>query len=644
MPINRLKAFAVMEMHKNPINDPSGELSYIARLLVDLLKTIKVIAVYPENNPIPTRLKESFIERFTDLIREKRRLTFQVDSTRIYHNGEIVYEDDSSDDTLAAIFFNAGITDVSFNECFDYEQAAAFFRVMKAYVNKEPGAEDLVALFWQSEMDGLKYSTIEDVAMKEYEGEFLVQESCVDADSFIRRTSDEDSGGVQYAAIFLDDGEEEDAEYQPVGVVDTHEAENFSAVAGLPLDIPIPAGFIPVRKSSDREKISGMPPGHSATPLPDTTLILNEAFTLEQEELARVEQMVLENDKFDVFGETIVLLQEILYQETEFQDFSEVVMLTEKIQSEFIKQRNLIAAGKVIECLGEASKRIKKNDSRFEERVHNALVMSGGWERLSALAGVLNADSTISSDDLVAYLNHFGWESLSTITDLLGVLEHRSHREAICQYLVNKGRNHVDIISKGIFDRRWFVVRNTAAILAEIGTEETAPYLDKAITHPDARIRYQVALGLCSRPTEENIGLLYKLIWDNDERVRQTALETILGLPDEIRFQTIVNIINDDRFAALSETIQERIIVLLSILGGEDAVAYLTSLITRGGWFRSQVRDFYQKVAFKALSCNSSDRAEKILIRFNKSWRRRLRRMAGEALRARRQLKYSSDK
>ncbi|MEW5924194.1 MAG: HEAT repeat domain-containing protein [Candidatus Zixiibacteriota bacterium] len=633
-----------MDEHNKPNNDPSGEFSYISRLLVDLLKTIKVVAVYPENNPIPTRLKESFIERFTDLIREKKRLAFQIDSAKIYYKGEVVYEDDSSDDSLAAIFFNAGITDISFNECFDYDEAAAFFRVMKAYVNKEPGAEDLVALLWQSEIDGLKYSTIEDVAMKEYEGEFLVQESCVDADSFIRRTSDDDSGRVQYSAIFLDDDEEEDGDYEIANSADAHDADNFAMAAGLPLDIPIPAGFIPTRKSSSAGNTAGKAGGPGATPLPDTTLILNEAFTLEKEELSRVEEMIRENDKFDIFDETITLLQEILFQETQFQDFSEVVMLTEKIQSEFIKQGNLNAAGKIIECLSDGAKRIKKNDPRFEERVHNALVMSGGWEKLSALANILNADSTISGEDLVTYLNHFGWESLSTITDLLGVLEHRNHREAICDYLVRKGRDHVDIISKGIFDRRWFVVRNTAAILSEIGTEETAPYLDKALNHPDARIRYQVALGLCRKPTDENINLLFKLIWDNDERVRQTALETILGLPDETRFQTIVNIINDDRFATLSETIQERIIILLSILGGEHAVGYLTSLITKGGWFRSQIKDFYQKVAFKALSRNTSDRAEKILIRFNKSWRRRLRRMAGEALRARRELKYSGDK
>ncbi|PKK83931.1 MAG: hypothetical protein CVT49_05765 [candidate division Zixibacteria bacterium HGW-Zixibacteria-1] len=618
----------------------SGESQEISRLLVDLLKTIKVVSVYPENNPIPTRLKESFIERFTDLIKENKRVMFQIDVGKISYKGEAVYEDDSSDDTLAGIFHNAGITDISFTEDFEYKQAAAFFKVMKSYVNKEPGAEDLVALFWQADINGFKYATIEDIALKEYEGEFLVQESCVNEDSFIKHDPGDDSGRIQYAAIFLDDDDKDDS--QPAGPVDNAEAGNYAAAAGLPMGIPIPAGFVPAGRASSSGQAAGMMPGAAA--LPDTTMILNEAFTLEKEELDKVEEMVRENEKFDIYGETIALLQEILFQEREFQNFSEVVMLIEKVQSEFVKQGNLEAAGKIIDCLADAGKRIKKNDARFEERVHNAMVMSGGWEKLSNLANVLNADSSIAGDDVIAYLNHFGWESLSTITDLLGILEHRPHREAICNYLVDRGRDRVDIISKGIFDRRWFVVRNTAAILAEIGTEEVAPYLEKAIAHTDPRVRYQVALGLCRKVSAENIELLFKLVWDNDERVRQTTLDTILGLPDDIRLKTIVNIINDDRFATLSESNQERIIMLLSVLGGEHAVGYLTSLITSGGLFRSQIKDFYQQVAFNALARNMSEKAEKVLLKFNRSWRRRLRRMAGDALRARREIKYSGVK
>jgi len=624
-----------MDNYINSENRPAWDPEEIGRILADLMKTIKVVSVYPENNPIPTRLKESFIERFTDLIKEHKKIVFVINQEEIHFEGEAVYTDDSSDDTLASIFHNAGITEISFAEDFDYKEAEEFFRALKSFVNKEPGAEDLVALFWQANIDGFDYATIEDVALKEYEGEFLVQESCVDEGSFIRRSADDDSGKVQYAEIFLDD---DDAGVEDAG--DSSDAGNYSSIAGLPIAGSVPAGFMPSGKKSS-EDAAGISTG--GTPITDTTLILNDAFTLEEEELKKVESLVKEDASFDLFTDTIELLQEMLHQEKEFQNFSEVIILTEKLQTEFIKLGNLKGAGEIIDRLKETGETIKSNDPRFKERVHNALVMSGGWEKLSHLAEVLNADSSTDAGELIAYLNHFGWESLSTVTDLLGVLEYRAHREAICDYLADKGRDHIDIISKGIFDRRWFVVRNTAAILTQIGTEEAIPYLEKAITHEDFRVRYQVALGVCREVTEENIELLFKLIWDNDERVRSTAIEAILDQKGEIVLKTIVRIINDDRFASLSELIQERMIMTLSELGGEHAVNYLTSLVSDGGMFQSQVKDFYQRLAFKALAHNMSEKAEKVLLKYSRSWRRHLRRLAGMALKERREFKYSGE-
>jgi len=628
----------------NQENKPTGVAEDVSKILTDLLKTIKVVSVYPENNPIPVRLKESFVERFTDLIQDNKKLSFMISSGVIHYNGEIVYEDDSTEDSLADIFFNAGMTEISFNDDFDYKEAQQFFKVLKAYINKEPGAEDLAALFWQVDIDGFNYITVEDVALGEYEGDFRVQETCVDDGSFIRHSGADDSGGLQYSAIFLDDDDEDDAVEQNKcageGYVDNSEANDFAANTGFPVASSLPAGFMPTGKKS-ADVAAGSPGGGRA--LPDTTLILNEAFKLDREELDRVADLVNEDGGFNEFQDTIELLQEMLRQEIEFQDFSEVVILVEKIQSEFIKFGNLHAAGRVIDGLEEIGENLKNDDPRFKERIHNALVMSGGWERLSDLAEVLNSDSSIPAASLVMYLKHFGWESLSTITDLLGIFEHRAHREAICDYLVDHGSDHIDIISKGIFDRRWFVVRNTAAVLARIGNDEALPYLEKAIGHDDFRVRFQVAQGLCEKPSEDNIELLLKLVWDHDDRVQATAIGAIFELPDNIQLNTIIKIINSDRFATLSEMNQARMILTLSDMGGEHAVAYLTSLISAGGLFRNQVKDFYRQIAFKALSQNMSEKAEQALLKFSRSWRKKLRRMAARSLKERRELKYKAD-
>jgi len=139
----------------------------IARILIDLMKTIKVVSVYPESNPIPVRMKESFKERFTDIIKEYKKLVFTISAGQIIYGGDVVYDDDSSEDALGEIFHSAGITEISFSEDFDYKEAETFFGAIKSYINKEPGADDLLVLFWQAEIYGFKYATLEDFALRE---------------------------------------------------------------------------------------------------------------------------------------------------------------------------------------------------------------------------------------------------------------------------------------------------------------------------------------------------------------------------------------------------------------------------------------------------------------------------------------------
>ena len=80
----------------------------------------------------------------------------------------------------------------------------------------------------------------------------------------------------------------------------------------------------------------------------------------------------------------------------------------------------------------------------------------------------------------------------------------------------------------------------------------------------------------------------------------------------------------------------------LSRLGGEHAVSYLVSLVTSGGFLKSQAKEFYRRIAFKALVGNHSEKAEKALLKLARSWRMDIRKMAKEALLSRRESTYTS--
>ena len=57
--------------------------SEITKILTELLKVIKVVSVYPEDNPLPLKLKESFSGRFADMTRESGPLVFGINRNSI---------------------------------------------------------------------------------------------------------------------------------------------------------------------------------------------------------------------------------------------------------------------------------------------------------------------------------------------------------------------------------------------------------------------------------------------------------------------------------------------------------------------------------------------------------------------------------
>ncbi len=94
---------------------------------------------------------------------------------------------------------------------------------------------------------------------------------------------------------------------------------------------------------------------------------------------------------------------------------------------------------------------------------------------------------------------------------------------------------------------------------------------------------------------------------------------------------------NDQRFAALDREEQTVLLRAFSILGGDVAVDYLSRLILRFNPLRNRALAFFRRAAFDALSYNTGDKGQKLLVKLTSSWRRDIRRQATAALRRHRE-------
>jgi len=645
----------------------------IGFILKDFLKVVKVVSMYPANNPLPQSMRRSFAEKLVSLVDEYGLIAIRVGKGKLQYEGEAVYEDRSKEDALAALFFETGITLFEFRAGLDVGDVYRLLDAVRTYLNAPGRNQDLVGLIWEAEINGFRIETLEDVALSDYDGDF-------DVNAYLEQGDDVPAGGSQFG---LDDGDRytslfhladegaatlEKATLNDSGKIgprgmrgreprtgDTSGAVTLQsgseAIGGSSR-----AAFFDTDAESDDTTVesgddAGVPielaralglgePSGEAKLHADTAIRLNNRFSMSEEEEETIQQLLEEDATFEPYESTLELLKECLVMETELAGFSEVVTICEKIVNEFVAGGRLIEAGALLSHLRTLYEKMREQKPAWGERLKEAGVTAGSRDRLAVLAESLNLHPDIGVAEIKRYLDNFGWEALSSITDLLGEFEHQLHREALADYLTARGQDNIDIVARGVFDKRWQVVRNSVDILARIGDARALRYLERVVDHKEPQVRMKLVLALKECPSTEALGLLKTLATDADRAIRRQAVEAITGWRGNAAFATIGELIDETGFSHLDRDDRQTVLNAYSRLGGEQAVAYLAQCIVRYNLFGDARLAFYRTAAFEALSYNGSERAERTLVKLASSWRPGIRRQAAYTLQRRRENIY----
>ncbi len=632
----------------------SKELEDIRYILKDFLKVIKVVSMYPEDNPLPQSLKQSFSEKLESVASEYGPINIVVEKELLIYKNEVVFRDRTKEESLAGLFFNTGITRFTMQPTLSVDEIYKLLDTFKDFLNAPKNSCDLAGLIWEAEISDFRFSTVEDIALSGYDGK--IEEQFISGGS---------SGTPAEHTLF---GADEEADY----------GEIFNQASLPPVSGDLSS---PVETNLDDTPSKGIPEGGSifyshvyrdlddersaevvereqalntavaaeamgfadiapAPSVPNTTLILNDEFKLSEEEENEFGVLLDEDNNFDMYESTAEILKEILHQEIDISGFAESVTITEKVISELVRAGALDQAANVLSYMGYLEEMIATKKPKWAERLKEAVITAGARERLQVLLEGLNEHPEIDELKIRAYLNNLGWESLAGITEIMGEIEHRSHREAFNNYLSQVGQNKVDIISRGIFDKRWFVVRNTAIVLARIGDDKALGYLEKLVDHEEQRVRIAIVEHIKESKNPRALKILSQTVMDEDPEVRRSSINSIIGLKGQGAFDVIEGIVKDNGFRDFDPTDQELLLEAYSIIGGDKSVSFLTRKILKYVFFRSARATYLRKAAMEALAINRSERAEKALIKLSGSWRANIRNLSTQAMNKRRSILY----
>jgi HEAT repeat protein len=612
----------------------------IKAIFKDFLKVIKVVSLYPEGNPLPQSMRRSFAERLAQHIEDYGEIQVLVTRDTLTCDGETVYIDKTKEEALAAVFFESGITGFSMLKHFDAGNVCQLLEVIKTYINTPDKSQDMATLFWESGITRFTFTTLEDVALANYQGNFMIQELGADG-SDGERGSRAFLGNNEiepYAAIFTESvSPDSDSSEKRLG----SDPDSGGSAGTLNLFADIPGLDQVADKTSEAAAAMGVDnlPATDASRI-NTSLILNDELRLSEEDEREIRRLVEQDADFDMWEATVELCKELLHQDTDLADFAESVTICSKVATELLRIEKLWHTTQLLQYMKMLEDKIRAPRPAWADKLQEVRQTFGSRERMELLGETLNLHPEIGSDELRRYLAGFDWQALAAVTELLGELESEAHREAVCDFLTATGRAHLQILSRGVTDKRPQAVRGAIIVLSRIGDPRAFGILKKAAMNENRSVRLELVTQLRSYVGPETLEILQIAATDADPDIRLAAINSISAQQGPAAFEVVGRILADPKFSGLSEDDRRRILVAFSKLGGEDAVPSLGAMIQRPNLLNKPMLTSMRTAAFEALAHNRSEQAERLLVQLTNSWRPDIRRQAQAALRHRREVIY----
>lgn len=139
------------------------EVKIVRELIQNLIKTKKVLRMYPPNNPVCRKVAEEAFNSLESFLMGYNKLKLTIQRDKILYQGENVYTSEDKEDDLAIFFFKDGVRELTFEKGFDKNEFINFIRILITDFQKDMIDDDVVTLMWERDFKRLKYVVDESV-------------------------------------------------------------------------------------------------------------------------------------------------------------------------------------------------------------------------------------------------------------------------------------------------------------------------------------------------------------------------------------------------------------------------------------------------------------------------------------------------
>lgn len=248
---------------------------------------------------------------------------------------------------------------------------------------------------------------------------------------------------------------------------------------------------------------------------------------INEHEIKLIISEIQKEETYSKVDKVIIILAELIYHTKEKSLFNDIVGFTEHAITYCIKCGDFKRASSIIKTIKDISKDKSLGDDNIQtlSRIFSTI---SSEPCIREIGIILDGETEIENDALMSYVRHLDTTSMPVFITLMGELQSIRGRRLIIDILSIIGKLDMETLSKGLYDSRWYVVRNVITILGKIADAKAVEYLTKPLSHPDQRVRKEAIKTLGSIGSSNILPHIKTVLSDEDPTLRIYAAR-ILG-------------------------------------------------------------------------------------------------------------------
>jgi HEAT repeat protein len=217
-------------------------------------------------------------------------------------------------------------------------------------------------------------------------------------------------------------------------------------------------------------------------------------------------------------------------------------------------------------------------------------------------------------DDLIFLLVALGDAAVPPLVERLAEEETLSARRKLMGTLSRLGPVALPRLTAALKDSRWYLVRNLALVLGNIGLPKAIPSLRSVLAHADLRVRREAVKAMTRIGTSAAADALLERLGDPDPGARQSVMAALGTLKVTRAIGPLAEVAR--HFSALAKEVetQKAAILALGAIGDPQVVPGLVALLCRQTWLNRRLNEEVRAAAAAALGMVGGEQATAALL------------------------------